>query len=108
MGGEEEVAAKERWEERRVKRKDERHGADVEVVKELLVSQGRLAEAQHVVSGEAMGGEDEIVTSVLVGAEKERAILEKLLRQKRELLGDTAEDTGDWAAEQKAWHDQSA
>merc|ERR1719240_1048339 len=107
-GLEKEVAAKERWEERRVKRKDERHGADTEVVKELLVSQGRLAEAQHVGSGEAMGGEEEIVTSVLVGAEKERAILEKLLRQKRELLGDTAEDKDDWAAAKQAWHDQSA
>merc|ERR1712100_303524 len=86
-----------------VKRVDERHGADVEIVKAELISQGRLQEAENV-TGDAMTGEEEVVTSVLVGAELERATLEKVLRQRRELLGEEWTEDNTWQAENKAWH----
>jgi kinesin family protein 5 len=97
------IEKKERWEERRVKRVDERHGADVEIVKAELISQGRLQEAENV-TGDALTGEEEVVTSVLVGAELERATLEKVLRTRRELLGEEWTDDSAWKAENKAWH----
>jgi hypothetical protein len=99
------IEKKERWEERRVKRVDERHGADVEIVKAELISQGRLQEAENV-TGDAMTGEEEVVTSVLVGAELERATLEKVLRQRRELLGEEWTDDSTWKAENKYWFSQ--
>jgi len=98
------IAAKERWEDRRVKRTDARHGADIVMLREELIAEGKHEEAARI-TDEAMTGEEEIVTSILVGAETERAQLEKLLRQRREIFGEEREvSTQGWSAEDHSWH----